>query len=64
MVLKGVLKGLQYLSFICLGVAMYQAQLGHDLSTFLLLWAFALTMMAKKFLNFRRVHQNLNKSEK
>jgi hypothetical protein len=56
-----ILKGLQGLSFLCLAMAAYQAHRGHDLSTFFLLWAFALTMMTKKLLNYWSIHQHLNK---
>jgi hypothetical protein len=54
-----ILKGLWGLSFLCLGFAAYQAQVGHDLTTFFLLWAFALTMMAHRLLSYRRIRQNV-----
>jgi hypothetical protein len=56
-----ILKGLWGLSFLCLGVAAYQAQVGHDIITFFLLWAFALTMMAHRGLSYQRVRQNLDR---
>jgi hypothetical protein len=55
-----LLKALWGLSFLFLGVAAYQAQVGHDIITFFLLWAFALTMMTHRMLSYRRVRRNLD----
>ncbi len=54
-----VLKGLWSLSFLWLGLAAYQAQAGHGVTMILLLWAFALTMMAQRLLSYQRVWRNV-----
>jgi hypothetical protein len=56
-----LLKALWGLSFVCLGVAAYEAQVGHDIVTFFLLWAFALTMMTHRWIRFRRIQQRITR---
>jgi uncharacterized membrane protein len=55
-----LLKGLRGLSFLWLGVSVYQAYQGHELTMLVLLWVFALTMMAQKLLSYQCLRKNLN----
>jgi hypothetical protein len=54
-----ILKGLWGLSFLWLGVSAYQAYQGREFIVIMLLWAFALTMMAHKLLSYQHVRRNL-----
>jgi hypothetical protein len=56
-----LLNGLWGLSFLCLGLSVYLGYVGQELAMFTLLWAFALTMMAYKLLNFYRIQRTLSK---
>jgi hypothetical protein len=51
-----ILKGLWGLSFLWLGISAYQ---GRDLLVIILLWAFALTMMAHRVLSYQHVRRNI-----